>query len=155
MKDIKNSASAEFYDALENLKGIDINTNSLTFKAINARGFATFANTRFMQLVDGMDNSAPALNFPLGNLLGMIETDVQSVEILPGAASALYGANAFNGILFMRSKNPFEFPGISGYIKQGVTSQDVAGTNSYTDLGVRVAHKFSDKFAVFIFTNKF
>ncbi|WP_455169954.1 TonB-dependent receptor, partial [Aegicerativicinus sediminis] len=146
-KDIKNSASAEFYDALENLKGVDINTNSLTFKAINTRGFATFANNRFMQLVDGMDNSAPALNFPLGNLLGMIETDVHSVEILPGAASALYGANAFNGILFMRSKNPFEFPGISGYIKQGITSQDVAGTNSYTDVGVRVAHKFSDKFA--------
>jgi iron complex outermembrane receptor protein len=102
---------------LENLKGVDINVNSLTFKSINTRGFATFANTRFMQLVDGMDNSAPALNFPLGNLLGMTETDVQSVELLPGAASALYGANAFNGILFMRSKSPFDHQGISGYIK--------------------------------------
>ena len=147
LKEIKNTASAEFYDGLENLKGVDINTNSLTFKAINTRGFATFANTRFMQLVDGMDNSAPALNFPLGNLLGMIETDILSVEILPGAASALYGANAFNGILFMRSKNPFDFPGIRGYVKQGVTSQDIAGTNSYTDLGVTIAHKFSEKFA--------
>ena len=74
LKEIRNTASADFYDGLENLKGVDINTNSLTFKAINTRGFATFANSRFMQLVDGMDNSAPALNFPLGNLLGMIET---------------------------------------------------------------------------------
>ena len=82
LKEIKNTASADFYDGLENLKGVDINTNSLTFKSINTRGFATFANTRFMQLVDGMDNSAPALNFPLGNLVGMIETDVQSVELL-------------------------------------------------------------------------
>ena len=80
LKEIRNTASADFYDGLENLKGVDINTNSLTFKAINTRGFATFANSRFMQLVDGMDNSAPALNFPLGNLLGMIETDIQSVE---------------------------------------------------------------------------
>lgn len=147
LKEIKNTASAEFYDGLENLKGVDINTNSLTFKAINTRGFATFANTRFMQLVDGMDNSAPALNFPLGNLLGMTETDILSVELLPGAASALYGANAFNGILFMQSKNPFEFPGISGYIKQGITSQDAGGSNYYSDLGVRLAHKFSNKFA--------
>ena len=108
IKAIKNTASADFYGGLENLKGVDINTNSLTFKSINTRGFATFANTRFMQLVDGMDNSAPALNFPLGNLLGMVETDVQSVELLPGASSALYGANAFNGILFMTSKNPFD-----------------------------------------------
>lgn len=147
LKEIKNTASVDFYDGLENLKGVDINVNSLTFKSINTRGFATFANTRFMQLVDGMDNSAPALNFPLGNLLGMTETDVQSVEILPGAASALYGANAFNGILFMRSKSPFDHQGISGYIKRGITSQEAAGDNAYTDLGIRMAYKFSDKFA--------
>ena len=145
--DVKNTASSDFYDGLENLKGVDINTNSLTFKSINTRGFATFANTRFMQLVDGMDNSAPALNFPLGNLLGMIETDIQSVEILPGASSALYGANAFNGILFMTSKSAFDHQGISSYIKRGITSQEAAGDNTYVDLGVRVAHAFSDKFA--------
>jgi len=147
LKEIKNTASADFYDGLENLKGVDINTNSLTFKSINTRGFATFANTRFMQLVDGMDNSSPALNFPIGNLVGMIETDVLSVELLPGASSALYGANAFNGILFMRSKNPFDHQGISGYLKQGITSQDAAGDNDYTDLGVRMAYKFSEHFA--------
>ena len=145
--DVKKTASSDFYDGLENLKGVDINTNSLTFKSINTRGFATFANTRFMQLVDGMDNSAPALNFPLGNLLGMIETDIQSVEILPGASSALYGANAFNGILFMTSKSAFDHQGISSYIKRGITSQEAAGDNTYVDLGVRVAHAFSDKFA--------
>ncbi|MCB0423292.1 MAG: TonB-dependent receptor [Mangrovimonas sp.] len=147
LKEIKNTASVDFYDGLENLKGVDINTNSLTFKAVNTRGFATFANTRFMQLVDGMDNSTPALNFPIGNLVGMNEVDVQSVELLPGAASALYGANAFNGILFMRSKSPFDHSGISGYYKQGMTSQDAAGDNTYRDLGIRVAYKFSEKFA--------
>ncbi len=105
---IRNTSSPSFYDGLENLKGVDVNTNSLTFKSINTRGFATFANTRFMQLVDGMDNSSPALNFNLGNLLGMSELDINSIELLPGASSALYGANAFNGILFMTSKNPFD-----------------------------------------------
>ncbi len=147
LKEIKNTASADFYDGLENLKGVDVNTNSLTFKSVNTRGFATFANTRFMQLVDGMDNSSPALNFPIGNLVGMNETDVLSVELLPGAASALYGANAFNGILFMQSKNPFDFQGISGYHKQGITSQDAGGDNTYRDSGIRAAYKFSDKFA--------
>ncbi|MEO9512381.1 MAG: TonB-dependent receptor [Flavobacteriaceae bacterium] len=147
LKEIKNTASADFYDGLENLKGVDVNTNSLTFKSVNTRGFATFANNRFMQLVDGMDNSTPALNFPIGNLVGMIETDVLSVELLPGASSALYGANAFNGILFMRSKNPFDYQGISAHIKQGITSQESSGNNSYIDFGIRAAHKFSNKFA--------
>ena len=147
IRDIKNTASVDYYDGIENLKGVDVNTNSLTFKSINTRGCATFANTRFMQLVDGMDNATPALNFPIGNLVGLIETDVQSVELLPGAASALYGANAFNGILFMRSKNPFDHQGISASLKRGITSQEAAGDNAYTDVSVRMAHKFTDKFA--------
>ncbi|MBD0779515.1 TonB-dependent receptor [Maribacter sp. ANRC-HE7] len=148
LKEIQNTSSASFYGGLENLKGVDINTNSLTFQSINTRGFASFANTRFMQLVDGMDNSSPALNFVMGNLVGMNDLDVQSVEILPGASSALYGANAFNGILFMRSKNPFDFQGISSYFKTGITSQDAAGDNEYYDIGIRAAHAFSDKLAV-------
>jgi len=144
---IRNTSSPTFYDGLENLKGVDVNTNSLTFKSVNTRGFATFANTRFMQLVDGMDNSSPALNFNLGNLLGMSELDVSTVELMPGASSALYGANAFNGILFMTSKNPFEDEGVSFYAKSGMTSQKAAGDNIFVDAGVRLAKKFSDKFA--------
>lgn len=147
IREIRNTSSPTFYDGLENLKGVDVNTNSLTFKSINTRGFATFANTRFMQLVDGMDNSSPALNFNLGNLLGMSELDVNTVELLPGASSALYGANAFNGILFMTSKNPFDSAGISVYGKTGITSSDDAGDNIFVDAGIRIAHKFSDKFA--------
>ncbi len=148
LKEIKNTTAESFYGGLQNLKGVDINTNSLTFQSINTRGFATFANNRFLQLVDGMDNTAPGLNFVLGNLVGMSELDVQSVEILPGASSALYGAGAFNGILFMNSKNPFDFQGISAYAKGGVTTQDAAGSNFYKDFGVRAAYAFSDKLAV-------
>ncbi len=144
---IKNTSSPSFYDGLENLKGVDINTNSLTFKSVNTRGFATFANTRFMQLVDGMDNSSPALNFALGNLLGLSELDVKSVELLPGASSALYGANAFNGIMFMTSKSPFDDTGISVVAKTGLTSQQAAGDNEFYDTSIRMAHTFSDYFA--------
>jgi len=145
--DIKKSASATFYDGLENLKEVQMNTSSLSFKSINTRGFATVANTRFMQLVDGMDNSSPLLNFVLGNMIGVSEIDVQSVELLPGASSALYGANAFNGILFMNSKSPFTSQGITAYAKYGQTSQKAAGSNDYIDYGIRMAHAFSSKLA--------
>lgn len=147
IREIKNTSSPSFYDGLENLKGVDINTNSLTFKSVNTRGFATFSNTRFMQLVDGMDNSSPALNFALGNLLGMSELDVETVELLPGASSALYGANAFNGIMFMTSKSPFKDQGISVSLKGGITSQQAAGNNEFSDTNIRMAYAFSDKFA--------
>ncbi|MBP6460779.1 MAG: TonB-dependent receptor, partial [Crocinitomicaceae bacterium] len=93
------------------------------------------------------DNSSPLLNFVLGNMIGVSDIDVQSVELLPGASSALYGANAFNGIMFMNSKSPFTYPGISTYLKYGATSQEAAGTNSFYDFGIRMAHKFNDYFA--------
>ncbi|MEJ6675528.1 MAG: carboxypeptidase-like regulatory domain-containing protein, partial [Polaribacter sp.] len=144
---IKNTSSPSFYDGLENLKGVDINSNSLTFKSVNTRGFATFANERFMQLVDGMDNAAPGLNFAVGNLLGISELDVKSVEVLPGASSALYGANAFNGIMFMRSKSAFDEQGVSFSLKSGITSQKAAGDNEFKDLNIRMAYAFSNKFA--------
>ena len=147
IKDVKKAAAPSFYDGLENLKEVQMNTSSLSFKSINTRGFATVANTRFMQLVDGMDNSSPLLNFVLGNLIGVSELDVQSVELLPGASSALYGANAFNGILFMNSQSPFTNQGITAYAKYGNTSQKAAGTNDFVDYGVRMAHVFSPHFA--------
>ena len=147
IKDIKKSASPTFYDGLENLKEVQMNTSSMSFKSINTRGFATVANTRFMQLVDGMDNSSPLLNFVIGNMIGVSEIDVQNVELLPGASSALYGANAFNGILFMNSKSPFTSQGITAYVKYGQTNQKAAGTNDYADYGVRVAHAFDSHFA--------
>ncbi|KAA1245286.1 TonB-dependent receptor [Aquimarina sp. RZ0] len=147
LTDIKNTPSGDFYGALESIKGVDINTNSLTFKSVNTRGFATFNNNRFVQLVDGMDNTSPSLNFALGNLVGLNELDVENIELLPGASSALYGANAFNGILFMNSKSPFEHEGVSGYARGGITSQEAAGTNPYGDIGVRIAKAFGDKFA--------
>jgi outer membrane cobalamin receptor len=147
ISDIKKSASATFYDGLENLKEVQMNTSSLSFKSINTRGFATVANTRFMQLVDGMDNSSPLLNFVLGNMIGVSEIDVQSVELLPGASSALYGANAFNGILFMNSKSPFTYQGITAYVKYGQTSQKAAGTNDFVDYGIRMAYAFDKHFA--------
>ena len=147
MKEVKNTTAATFYEGLENLKEVHFNTSSFNFKSINTRGFATVANTRFMQLVDGMDNSSPALNFVLGNLIGLSDLDVQSVELLPGASSALYGANAFNGILFMNSKNPFDYQGISAYVKRGITQHDIAGSNEYLDFGVRAAWAFTPHFA--------
>lgn len=148
IQEIKNTTAPSFYDGLENLKEVHFNTSSISFKSINTRGFATVANTRFMQLVDGMDNSSPALNFVLGNLIGVSDIDVASVELLPGASSALYGANAFNGIMFMNSKSPFTNEGISVYYKYGKTSQDIAGTNDYNDFGIRAAKAFTKHFAM-------
>ena len=146
-KDIAQSTGADFYSSLEGLKGVQINSGGLFLQQVNTRGFSTVYNNGFVQLVDGMNNEAPGLGFSAGNLLGIHELDIQSVELMPGASSALYGANATKGILFMNSKSPFDFQGVSATYKHGLTSQEAAGENTYYDFAFRAANKFSDKFA--------
>ena len=75
-----------------------------------------------------MDTSSPILNFPTGNLVGINPLDLESVELIPGASSALYGPNAFNGTMLMTSKSPFEYQGLSVQVTQGFTTSD-AGNN--------------------------
>jgi iron complex outermembrane recepter protein len=117
---VQNTPADNYYKGLANLKGVDVTSSSINFQILNTRGFGSTGNTRFVQLTDGMDTQAPALNFPIGNLNGPSELDVESVELIPGASSALYGPNAFNGIVLVNSKNPFEYQGLSAFAKIGV-----------------------------------
>ncbi len=104
---IRETASPNFYDALQNIKGVQMTTSSLTFKIPNTRGFNIPNNFRFVQLVDGVDMQSATLGVPLGNAIGPTELDIASVEITPGAASALYGMNAINGMANLITKSPF------------------------------------------------
>ncbi|MGE3824605.1 MAG: carboxypeptidase-like regulatory domain-containing protein [Bacteroidia bacterium] len=117
--EVREIASGDFYQGLSTMKGVDISTSSMGFQAINMRGFNTTAPVRMVQFVDGMDNQAPGLNFPVGNMVGLNDLDVQSVEVITGAASALYGPNAFQGVVSMTSKNPYDYQGLSIQLKAG------------------------------------
>lgn len=116
---IRDAPSGNFYESLGNLKGVDITSASMGFKIINTRGFNSTSPVRSLQLIDGVDNQSPGLNFSLGNFLGASDLDVQSVDIIAGASSAYYGPGAFNGVVDMRTKDPFLFPGLTTSIKIG------------------------------------
>ena len=145
---IQASPTAEVFDVLQHQKGVQFTTGSLNFNQVNTRGFATIANVRFVQMVDGMDVSAPLLNFPTGNIVGIGELDLESMELLPGTSSGIYGPNAFNGLLLMNSKSPFEYQGLSAQFKGGITRSDAQG-DSYPlfNYGFRYAKAFNNKFA--------
>lgn len=116
---IKETPASDFYSGLGALKGVDLTAASLGFKVINTRGFNSTSPVRSLQIIDGVDNQAPGLNFSLGNFLGSSELDVNKVEIIVGASSAFYGPNAFNGVISMETKDPFFHQGLSASIKVG------------------------------------
>jgi iron complex outermembrane receptor protein len=150
IKTIRESPAASFYETLENVKGLQLLTSSLTLKVPNSRGFNSPNNFRFMQLVDGVDVQSATLGVPLGNAIGPTELDIQSMEITPGAASALYGMNAVNGLASLQTKDPFTSEGISLYFRGGVNHVDHINhkTAALGESAVRIAKVLNKNFAV-------
>ncbi len=149
---IREAASPSFYDAIQNIKGVEMSTQSLTFRSYNTRGFNSNGNTRFNQLIDGMDNQAPGLNFSVGNIVGITELDVDNVELLPGASSALYGAGGISGTMLMTSKDPFKYQGVSAQLKVGVNHVNDGNTGNkpqeFKQFDLRMAKAWNNKFGM-------
>src|SRR5210317_2074994 len=136
---IKESPSVSFYDHLGTLKGVDLTSASIGFKIINTRGFNSTSPVRSLQLIDGVDNQSPGLNFSLGNFLGAPDLDIVTVDVIAGASTAFYGPSAFNGVIAMQTKDPFQFTGLSASLK--------AGERNLTEFSLRWAAKVNEKFA--------
>lgn len=143
VRDVQEIASGDFYSGLSTLQGVDVTTSSLGFQVVNMRGFNTTAPVRIVQFIDGMDNQAPGLNFPVGNLVGANDLDLENVEIISGPASALYGPNAFQGVVSMRTKNPYDYPGLSVKIAGGM--RDMADIQARYATTVGKKKKFAFK----------
>ena len=146
---IRNAPAAGYYDILGTMKGVDVVAASMMFRSISTRGFNGSGNTRMNQLIDGMDNQAPGLNFSVASIVGLTELDVDNIELLPGASSALYGSGGMNGTVLINSKNPFKYQGLSFQIKQGVNhvGNYERPQAPYKDYTVRWASKIGDRFA--------
>lgn len=146
---IRNSPATSYYDIVGNLKGVDIVTSSLTFKTPSTRGFNGSGNLRLNQLVDGMDNQAPGLNFAVGSMIGPTDLDVENLELLGGASSALYDPGGMNGTLLINSKNPFKYQGLSVQLKEGImyVSDNIRKPSAYSDISFRYGKALSEKFA--------
>ncbi|WP_243900284.1 TonB-dependent receptor [Hymenobacter defluvii] len=151
LRELRLTPAPSFFDAIEHVKGVQVITPSLGFKVINARGFTNTTNVRFVQLVDGMDNQAPHLGAPIGNAMGPSDLDIQSVEIVPGTAAALYGLNAINGLANFATRNPFMSEGLSVQQKTGLNhvNDNSTGVHPYSETSLRYAKVLiSDKLAL-------
>lgn len=133
---IKDAPAASFYESLGNLKGVDVTAASLGFRVVNTRGFNSTSPVRSLQLINGVDNQSPGLNFSLGNFLGASDLDISRVNVIAGASSAFYGPNAFNGVISMETKESYDFPGVLTELK--------VGERGLNQLAVRYADYFTN-----------
>jgi iron complex outermembrane recepter protein len=150
LRQIQAIPAANFYDGLGRIKGVDMSVQSLTFANPNTRGFNGNTNYRMNQVIDGVENIVPGLSFAPGNIVGISQLDLESVELLVGASSALYGPGGLNGTLIMNSKNPFEYQGLSASLQTGIMHLGANYRNNSQgmyDFAVRYAKSFNNRLA--------
>ena len=142
-RQVANLTAPDLVAGLARLKSIDVTNSSMLSSSFSTRGFNSSRSDRVIQLADYMDTALPTLSSNVGNLLGVPILDVGSVEVVQGPASALYGANAFNGVLLTNSKDPFKETGLSVRLRGGNRNMLDGQLRYAVKLGERVAFKIA------------
>ena len=96
---------------VESAPGVDFTNSGLYDTNFNARGFNSSLNRRILTLVDGRDPAVAFLGSQEWAALSFPLDEMASVELIRGPGSALYGANAFSGVLNMTTRSPKASPG--------------------------------------------
>ena len=142
-RQVEQITTPDLVAGLARFKAIDVSSSSMLAASFSTRGFNSSRSERIIQLADYMDTQIPSISSNFGNLLGVPVLDVASVEVVHGPASALYGANAFNGVLLTNSKDPFRDPGLTLRVRAGNRSMLDGQFRYAVKIGERMAFKIS------------
>ncbi len=127
---------------MENLPGVDVVQSGANDFNINTRGFNNSITRRTLVLIDGRDPSTPLINLNEWNSLSGIMDDVSSIEVVRGPGSALYGQNAYNGVINIRTAAPREVLGTQLTLGVGEWETYRANVRHAGELG-NLSYKFT------------
>ena len=102
---------AQLPKVLESTAGVDLTQSGVFDFNVNIRGLNNTLNRRVLTLVDGRDPSSVLIGSQEWSAFALPLDEVARVEVVRGAGSALYGVNAFNGVINITSKEPRYAPG--------------------------------------------
>ncbi|HMV67509.1 MAG TPA: TonB-dependent receptor, partial [Myxococcota bacterium] len=108
--DIKHSGATTIGDALRRVPGVDVMSLAASSPSVGIRGFNGELSNKVLWLVDGRTVYWDFLASPLPLNLGVSLDDIDRIEIIRGPGSAIYGANAFTGVINIITRTPGEQP---------------------------------------------
>ncbi len=129
--------------ALARVPGLDVTQSGMNDFNVNARGFNTTLTRKMLVLQDGRDlATALVIRQTWGALAEPLE-DLGRIEVIRGPGSALYGANAYNGVINITTPPARDVVGTKltlGGGELGTARADLrhAGVSLNGRLGVRV-----------------
>lgn len=132
--------ATELIASLGAFKGIDVSQSSWLISSFSTRGFNSSKAERVVQLIDFVDVTSPTASLYYGNWMGIPDLDLDKIDVVFGANSALYGTNALNGVLMMTSKDPFAHRGTQVAVR--------GGSRNMLDLQLRHVQLWNDRLAL-------
>ncbi len=142
------SIASQMPVALATVPGVDVVQSGMNDFNVNARGFNSSLNRRVLVLQDGRDPAVAFLGNQEWNALALPLEDFQRIEMVRGPGSALYGPNAFAGVINIRTPLAREVIGTKvtlGYGELSTIRWDLrhAGVSPDGRIGYRLNAGFS------------
>ncbi len=118
-EDIQIMGARNLIDVLQHIPGINVGQNFYSLYEIEVRGLVNARNSKVKLLIDGHEISGALF----GDAAWIYETlsldSVERIEVIRGPGSALYGANAFSGIINVVTKTGWETNGTVAHVSAG------------------------------------
>jgi outer membrane receptor for ferrienterochelin and colicin len=112
-QDIRLSGITKIPELLRRLAGVDIMEVTGSQTEVSLRGFNQRLSNKVLVLVNGRSVYVDLLGATFWSTLSIGVEDIERIEVVRGPGSALYGADAFNGVINVITKTPGE--GRSGF----------------------------------------
>ena len=141
-KDIRRESNTNLGDYMKTVKGVEFTQSGIDSYNLSARGFNTSFSSRLLTLTDGRMANVPSLRLIAYNVIPVSFEDVQQIEVVLGPSSALYGPNAYTGVLNIITSSPLDASGTTINLQGGALSQK--GSDPIQKYTMRHASKFED-----------
>src|SRR5204863_9289616 len=107
-QDIRLSGITKIPELLRRLAGVDIMETTGNQTEVTMRGFNQVLSNKNLVLVNGRTVAIDLLGTTFWAMLPIGVEDIDRIEVVRGPGSALYGADAFNGVINIITKAPGE-----------------------------------------------
>ncbi len=140
-QDIRLSGITKIPELLRRLAGVDVMETTGAQTEVSIRGFNQRLSNKILVLVDGRSVYIDLLGATFWQTLSIGVEDVERIEVVRGPGSALYGADAFNGVVNIITKKPGEGQsGVNaGYGDHNQTHGSVWATGKRDDFAWRAS----------------
>ncbi len=141
-EEIRASGAMNIPELLRLVPGLDVTTVSSSHFEVNARGLNQILSNKLLVLIDGRSAYFDFFGGVIWPALQIIIDQIDRIEVVRSPSSALYGANAFSGVINIITKSPRQINGTTVTVRggeQGSIYSSLVHGRRHGDTSVRFA----------------